>query len=127
MADLFYVTLARLVLGQLVILVIYNHIYTAPLRFYYNANHIAEMIALLGPPPREMLQNSGYATEFFDIEGTSNTDLKKSRELEGSRSNSFKNFGVARAATLSCIHAQNASVATRGKKFCKRFIVRLVA
>lgn len=35
MADLFYVTLARLVLGQLVILVIYNHIYTAPLRFYY--------------------------------------------------------------------------------------------
>lgn len=36
-----------------------------------DANHIAEMIALLGPPPREMIQNSDYATDFFDIEGTS--------------------------------------------------------
>ncbi|CDM29238.1 unnamed protein product [Penicillium roqueforti FM164] len=33
-----------------------------------DANHIAEMIALLGPPPREMIQNSDYATDFFDIE-----------------------------------------------------------
>lgn len=28
------------------------------------------MIAVLGPPPREMLQNNDYATEFFDSEGT---------------------------------------------------------
>ncbi|KAJ5406990.1 hypothetical protein N7465_008274 [Penicillium sp. CMV-2018d] len=26
------------------------------------------MIAVLGPPPREMLQNDDYATEFFDSE-----------------------------------------------------------
>jgi hypothetical protein len=35
-----------------------------------DANHIAEMIALLGPPPQEMLQASSYATNFFDTEGT---------------------------------------------------------
>ncbi|KAJ5954296.1 hypothetical protein N7501_008575 [Penicillium viridicatum] len=35
-----------------------------------SAHHIAEMIAVLGPPPREMLQNNDYATEFFDSEGT---------------------------------------------------------
>ncbi|KGO67791.1 hypothetical protein PITC_048770 [Penicillium italicum] len=34
-----------------------------------SAHHIAEMIAVLGPPPREMLQNNDYATEFFDSEG----------------------------------------------------------
>ncbi|KAJ5804251.1 kinase-like domain-containing protein [Penicillium psychrosexuale] len=34
-----------------------------------DANHIAEMIALLGPPPRDLLQNSDYATDFFDSEG----------------------------------------------------------
>lgn len=27
------------------------------------------MIAVLGPPPREVLQNNEYATEFFDPEG----------------------------------------------------------
>ncbi|CAI7568051.1 unnamed protein product [Penicillium crustosum] len=34
-----------------------------------NAHHIAEVIAVLGPPPRELLQNNYYATEFFDSEG----------------------------------------------------------
>ncbi|KAJ5933241.1 hypothetical protein N7516_007730 [Penicillium verrucosum] len=34
-----------------------------------DANHIAEMIALLGPPPQEMLQDSSYSTNFFDTEG----------------------------------------------------------
>lgn len=28
------------------------------------------MIALLGPPPQEMLQESSYSTNFFDTEGT---------------------------------------------------------
>lgn len=27
------------------------------------------MIVLLGPPPKGMLQNSNYATEFFDSQG----------------------------------------------------------
>ena len=31
---------------------------------------MAEIIAVLGPPPREMLLNNDYATEFFDSEGT---------------------------------------------------------
>ncbi|KAJ6047187.1 kinase-like domain-containing protein [Penicillium canescens] len=35
-----------------------------------DANHIAEMVALLGPPPREMINGSGYAKDFFDLEGT---------------------------------------------------------
>ncbi|KAJ5152062.1 protein kinase [Penicillium capsulatum] len=29
----------------------------------------AEMIALLGPPPNDMIQKSNYASEFFDIDG----------------------------------------------------------
>ncbi|CRL22603.1 Serine/threonine-protein kinase DCLK [Penicillium camemberti] len=34
-----------------------------------NAHHIAEVIAVLGLPPREILLNNDYATEFFDSEG----------------------------------------------------------
>ncbi|KAE8164290.1 kinase-like domain-containing protein [Aspergillus tamarii] len=34
-----------------------------------DAHHLAEMIAIMGPPPKEMLRNSVYATEFFDGEG----------------------------------------------------------
>ncbi|KAJ5485322.1 hypothetical protein N7539_005310 [Penicillium diatomitis] len=34
-----------------------------------DSHHIAEMIALLGPPPKEMIQSSEYAAEFFDGEG----------------------------------------------------------
>ncbi|RAH40949.1 kinase-like protein [Aspergillus brunneoviolaceus CBS 621.78] len=33
-----------------------------------NAQHIAEIIAVMGPPPKEMTQNSVYATEFFGDE-----------------------------------------------------------
>jgi hypothetical protein len=34
-----------------------------------NLHHMAEMVALLGPPPRKMLQRSEYASEFFDKQG----------------------------------------------------------
>ncbi|KAJ5332687.1 uncharacterized protein N7506_006470 [Penicillium brevicompactum] len=34
-----------------------------------SVHHIAEVIALLGLPPREILQNNDYAKEFFDPEG----------------------------------------------------------
>ena len=34
-------------------------------------HHIAEMIAILGPPPKEIIQCSEYAAKFFDGEGTS--------------------------------------------------------
>ncbi|RAH71374.1 kinase-like protein [Aspergillus aculeatinus CBS 121060] len=34
-----------------------------------DAHHIAEKIAVMGLPPKEMTQNSVYATEFFDDEG----------------------------------------------------------
>jgi serine/threonine-protein kinase SRPK3 len=35
------------------------------------SHHIAEMIAYLGPPPREMLEKSEYANNFFDDSGNS--------------------------------------------------------
>ncbi|KAJ5558175.1 kinase-like domain-containing protein [Penicillium sp. DV-2018c] len=34
-----------------------------------DSHHLAEMIALLGPPPKDMLRMNDYATEFFDSEG----------------------------------------------------------
>ncbi|GFF60705.1 protein kinase, putative [Aspergillus udagawae] len=34
-----------------------------------DSHHLAEMIALLGPPPKDMLRKSEYASEFFDSEG----------------------------------------------------------
>jgi hypothetical protein len=34
-----------------------------------NLHHLAEMVALLGPPPRDFLQHSNYASEFFDNDG----------------------------------------------------------
>ncbi|KAE8350529.1 protein kinase [Aspergillus coremiiformis] len=34
-----------------------------------DSQHLAEMIALLGPPPREILDNSEYARSFFDSDG----------------------------------------------------------
>ncbi|KAL3468153.1 kinase-like domain-containing protein [Aspergillus heterothallicus] len=34
-----------------------------------DAHHLAEMIAIVGPPPKEMIKNSTYATEFFDSDG----------------------------------------------------------
>ncbi|PGH11756.1 CMGC/SRPK protein kinase [Polytolypa hystricis UAMH7299] len=34
-----------------------------------NLHHLAEMVALLGPPPRDFLQRSDYASEFFDENG----------------------------------------------------------
>jgi hypothetical protein len=33
------------------------------------------MIAILGPPPKEMLQDSEYASEFFDEKGKSPREL----------------------------------------------------
>lgn len=36
-----------------------------------NLHHVADMIALLGPPPREFLQRSEYTLEFFDEHGKS--------------------------------------------------------
>ncbi|PYI02369.1 kinase-like protein [Aspergillus sclerotiicarbonarius CBS 121057] len=34
-----------------------------------DGHHLAEMIAMMGPPPKEMMQKSDYATDFFDSEG----------------------------------------------------------
>ncbi|PYI35738.1 kinase-like protein [Aspergillus indologenus CBS 114.80] len=34
-----------------------------------DTHHIADMIAIMGAPPKEMTQNSAYATEFFDDKG----------------------------------------------------------
>ncbi|PWY79022.1 hypothetical protein BO83DRAFT_397000 [Aspergillus eucalypticola CBS 122712] len=33
-----------------------------------DAHHLAEMVAIMGLPPKEMVQNSTYATTFFDAE-----------------------------------------------------------
>lgn len=32
-------------------------------------HHLAEMIALLGPPPKDFLQRSDYACRYFDNDG----------------------------------------------------------
>lgn len=40
-----------------------------------DAHHLAEMIAIMGPPPQELIQNSAYATDFFDGEGIYRSDL----------------------------------------------------
>ncbi|OJZ85764.1 hypothetical protein ASPFODRAFT_61155 [Aspergillus luchuensis CBS 106.47] len=34
-----------------------------------DVHHLAEMVAIMGLPPKEMVQNSEYATTFFDDEG----------------------------------------------------------
>lgn len=34
-----------------------------------NLHHLAEMIALLGPPPKDFLERSEFAEEFFDSQG----------------------------------------------------------
>lgn len=34
-----------------------------------DGHHLAEMVAVMGPPPKEMTQNSAYATDFFDSDG----------------------------------------------------------
>ena len=34
-----------------------------------NLHHLAEMLALLGPPPKGFLKRSEYAPEFFDDQG----------------------------------------------------------
>lgn len=40
-----------------------------------DAHHLAEIIAIIGPPPKEMIKNSAYATEFFDSDGMCEYDL----------------------------------------------------
>jgi len=40
------------------------------------------MIALLGPAPKEMIQSSEYAEEFFDARGTSSKNLYLPTELD---------------------------------------------
>jgi hypothetical protein len=34
-----------------------------------NLHHVAQMVALLGMPPKDFFRPSDYATEFFDSEG----------------------------------------------------------
>ncbi|RDH27928.1 kinase-like domain-containing protein [Aspergillus welwitschiae] len=48
-----------------------GHLFYArdPNRNPSDAHHLAEMIALMGPPPKKMVQNSDYAPKFFDGEG----------------------------------------------------------
>ncbi|KAB8222869.1 hypothetical protein BDV33DRAFT_201008 [Aspergillus novoparasiticus] len=49
------------------------------------SHHLAEMIAYPGPPPREMLDKSKYANNFFDTSGIAHTyDLFYSVSVSGS-------------------------------------------
>ncbi|KAL4813556.1 kinase-like domain-containing protein, partial [Aspergillus spinulosporus] len=65
-----------------------------------DAHHLAEMIAILGPPPKEMIQNSAYATEFFDSDGNWKGAVgippvsleKLERNLEGEQQQLFLRF-----------------------------------
>ncbi|CAG7934789.1 unnamed protein product [Penicillium salamii] len=65
-----------------------------------SVHHIAEMIAVLGPPPRDMLQSNDYATKFFDSEGNwrgvapiLSTTLEQREEfLQGEQQQLFLNF-----------------------------------
>ena len=36
---------------------------------YYKAAHIQQMVALLGPPPKEILRRGRFAEHFFTAEG----------------------------------------------------------
>ena len=38
---------------------------------YSNRHHLAEMIALLGPPPVDFLRRSHTSSEYFDEDGKS--------------------------------------------------------
>jgi hypothetical protein len=48
-----------------------GHLFYARDQYKQNSDshHLSEMIALLGPPPKDMLRKSEYASEFFDSEG----------------------------------------------------------
>ncbi|GIJ81647.1 hypothetical protein Asppvi_000146 [Aspergillus pseudoviridinutans] len=61
-----------------------------------DAHHLAEMIAILGPPPTDLLRNSDYAKEFFDNE----------------------------AKIVSWVYAQDASMAAGGERIGERAFVR---
>ena len=68
----------------------------------------SEMIALLGPQPKEMIQSSEYAEELFDARGTSSKILylpsftnRETRQLEGSSSDPFINAGAGAARRKS--------------------------
>ncbi|PYI02933.1 protein kinase [Aspergillus sclerotiicarbonarius CBS 121057] len=65
-----------------------------------DSHHLAEMIAILGPPPKDMLQRSEYATNFFDNEGNwkSTTEIppvsleKLEGNLQGTHQDQFLCF-----------------------------------
>ncbi|KAJ5715761.1 protein kinase [Penicillium malachiteum] len=65
-----------------------------------DSHHLARMIAIMGPPPKEMLQGSEYAAKFFDSDGNWRsaaeipcTSLEKlERNLQGTQQSSFLCF-----------------------------------
>ncbi|KAL9092102.1 MAG: hypothetical protein Q9165_004535 [Trypethelium subeluteriae] len=68
---------------------------------YMTRAHLAEMIALMGPPPPELLEKGARTAEFFDEDGKwrgeiplpEPTSLEKSEEnLEGSKKKAFLRF-----------------------------------
>ncbi|MCJ1256343.1 hypothetical protein MMC24_004164 [Lignoscripta atroalba] len=56
---------------------------------YSNRQHLAEMIAYLGPPPKEFLQRSEESSEYFDEHGNWDgfVDIPKTLSLEDSEEN----------------------------------------
>ncbi|KAJ5638827.1 protein kinase [Penicillium herquei] len=67
---------------------------------FSDSHHLPRMIAIMGPPPKEMLQRSGYAANFFNNDGTwkgaaeiSCTSLEKlESNLEETQQRSFLCF-----------------------------------
>ncbi|KAL4938853.1 hypothetical protein BDV06DRAFT_231493 [Aspergillus oleicola] len=65
-----------------------------------DGHHLAEMIAIMGPPPKEMTQNSTYATDYFDCDGNwrGTIDIppasleKLERNLDGDEQQPFLRF-----------------------------------
>lgn len=64
-----------------------------------DSHHIAEMIALLGPPTKDMIQSSEYAAEFFDGEGTSSINQYRPSLTKRNKGN-WKGVGPISPLTL---------------------------
>lgn len=101
-----------------------------------DSHHLAGMIALMGLPPKEMLQSSEYAMKFFDSDGkilcfffmiwrvTNGSNL---RQLDRCRRYPFhisgepgKQFARYTKKFVSLLHAKDASVETGESIICER-------
>ncbi|PWY83804.1 protein kinase [Aspergillus sclerotioniger CBS 115572] len=57
-----------------------------------DSHHLAEMVAILGPPPNDMLRRSEYAREFFDTEGSWKHATEIPSNLRGTHQEQFLCF-----------------------------------